>query len=457
MKTRIIGIDLAVTAQHKAIVLDPANGNFVGKPLKFRTRPRALDRLLARARKGLAGEGHLVAVMEATAMAWYPVGVYLCDRGVEVYRVNGRQTRDLRHVYWKYSSSDRIDCRVLAHLYQVAPDRLNRWWPPNGDQLALQRACREFVRWRELDVAIQNRLQAYDRMAWNGLKGLVPSAAHSWIRQHWYNPWRVQQAGIAALSQVWQAATREQPPELDWIPRWVERAQEMTTLYGSPQRVGYHHLQKTVRRNSRLQQQCLQARQALSQEQIQPLYRRLYPQRWLETIKGIGADSAAVYMAFIHDIDRFQSAAQFRKWCGMVPASKQSGQGQSKHMPLTQAGPDPIKATLYLNADVARQWDVQLAALYYRQMVDYGKHHTQAVCACASHLASRIFAVLSQQRPYELRDLKGNPITSEAARHLCRTHFHVPEEIRKRNNVRARRARREKRTETRYRRQPALA
>lgn len=451
MKIRIIGIDLAVTAAHKAIILDPAKGQFVGQPFKFRTKPQALDRLLQRARKGVAGQVQLVAVMEATAMAWYPVGVYLYDHGVHIYRVNGRQTRALRQVYWKYSSSDRIDCRVLAHLYQVAPDQLNRWWPPSGEQLALQRACREYVRWRLLDVAIQNRLKAYDKLAWNGLKHLVPATARPWMRQHWYNPWRVQEAGLATLSQAWQAASEASNPALDWIPRWLERARQMTTLYGSPQRVGYEHLQKNVRRNCRLRQQSLEERQALSRAQIQPLYRQLHPQRWLESIKGIGANSAAVYMAFIQDIHRFKSAAAFRKWSGMIPASRQSGEGQNKHMPLTQAGPNPVKATLYLNADVARQWDVQLAAVYYRQMVAYGKHHIQAVCACASHLASRIFVVLREQRPYELRDLQGHPITPEASRHLCRTRFRVPDEVRQRNNKRARRQRKEKRTEKRYR------
>lgn len=84
MKTRIIGIDLAVTAAHKAIILDPASGEFVGKPLRLRTRPEELDRLLGRARQGLTGDVQLVAVMEATEMAWYPVGVYLHDRDVAV-------------------------------------------------------------------------------------------------------------------------------------------------------------------------------------------------------------------------------------------------------------------------------------------------------------------------------------------------------------------------------------
>jgi transposase len=449
MYTRIIGIDLAVTARHQAVVLDPATGKFLSRPWKFRATPQALARLLRRARQGLSEPGHLVAVLEATGMAWYPVGVYLYDRGVTVYRVNGRKTRALRQVYAHHASSDRIDARVLAHLYQVAAQKLVPWVPPTGDQLALQRACRAFGRWRQRKIALQNRLESYDQWAWGGLQQLIPAAARDWMRTHWYDPWIVQDADVATLTTAWQAASPDQPADTAWITRWVQRAQELTTLYSSPERVGYPALQASIHRALQLLQQCREA-QAELRTIIQPLYRRLYPERWLETIYGLGADSAAIYHAFIQDIARFPTAAQFCSWTGMVPCSKQSGHAEARGLRLTQAGPNLIKATLYLNADVARQWDVQFAALYYRQMVDYGKHHTQAVCACARHLASRIYAVLKQQRPYELRDLAGKPIAVPTSRHLCRTKYRVPEKIRRQRRVRERRRAANQRTERRF-------
>ena len=450
MNTRIIGIDLGVTAQHQAAVLDPASGEFVSRPWKFRSQPAALDRLIARAKQGLIGPVRLIAVLEATGMAWYPIGVYLYDHGVIVYRVNGQQTRALRQVYARYAGSDRIDCRVLAHLHQVVAENLIPWQPPTGDQLALQRACREFVRWRECDVAIQNRLSSYDHWAWRGLEGVVPAGARSWMRQQWYDPWEVQAAGVTTLTAAWREAGIQDPPDGDWIPNWVRRAQERTQLYGSRERVGYTDLQATIQRNLKLLTQSREARDQLK-DIIQPLYRRLYPHRWLETLQGVGADSAAIYMAFIQDIARFPTVAQFRSWCGIVPRSKQSGYAEAKSLRMTQAGPNLIKATLYLNANIARQYDVQFAALYYRQMVNYGKHHTQAVCACASHLASRIYAILKQQRPYELRDLAGQPISKAHSRELCLNQYHVPEKIRRRNRVRTRRAAVNQRTERRFR------
>jgi transposase len=450
MITRIIGIDLGVTAQHQAVVLDPATGKTLTEPWKFTPTPKALDRLLQRACQGVTGDVHLVAVLEATGMAWYPVGVYLHDRGVTVYRINGRMTQDLRRVYARHAGSDRIDCRVLAGLYQVVSTKLIPWTPPTGELLALQRACREFARWREMDIAIQNRLTAYDHWAWGGLKRLIPTPARSWMRRHWYDPWLVRAVGVDALAAAWQAMAPRQPADVTWIPRWVRRAQEITTVYGTPERVGYPQLQATLQRELALRDQTWAARRRLSEQHIQPVYRRLHPERWLETIHGIGPDSAAIYMAFIQDIHRFPSAAQFRSWCGIIPFSKQSGFGEAKGLRMTQAGPNLIKATLYLNAGVARRYDPDLAALYYRQMVDYGKHHTQAVCACASHLASRIYAILQEERPYQLRDREGRSISPAEGQHICRAQYRVPEKIRQRNRVRARRAAVNQRTEQRF-------
>ena len=446
MNTRILGIDLGVTAKHKAVVLDPATGQYVGKPFSFQALPQEMDRLLRRARAGTEPDVHLIAVLEATGMAWYPVGAYLHQQGVTVYRVNGRQTRDLRQVLWRHAGSDLIDSRILAQLYSLVQERLIQWTPPSGELLALQRACRAYDRYRRQKVAIQNRILSYDSWAWGGLNHLAPVPARTWIRSFWYNPWRVVAAGVPALQQAWLAASSPRSPhaaDIAWIPAWVERAHQMTRLYGSPSLVDYEALQADILIELELRRSLLDRQQRLSQSCIQPLYAKLFPHCLLQTIPGIGAESAATYMAFIQDIRRFPSAAQFRHWSGMVPASKQSGQALSKGLKLTQAGPNLIKATLFLNADVARQRDVQLAAIYYKQMVTYGKHHTQAVCACASHLANRIYAVLTHQRPFQLRDEYDQPIDKPTACQRILAAYQVPEDLRRQRNRQARKARKE--------------
>jgi len=457
METRIMGIDLAVTAQHKAVVLDQGRNQFVGSVYRFGTQPAELEQLMSRARAGVRGPVKLVAVLEATGMAWYPVSVYLDRRGVQVYRLNGQMTADLRQVYWRHASSDCIDGRVLTRLYQLAPERLHRLKPPSGNYLALQRTCRELDRQRELIIGTKNRLLAYDQLAWNGLNQLMPGRARAWVRQQWYDPWHVCQVGLAHLEAAWRAVAPGQPPDLAWLKPWLARAELMTQLYGSPDMLDYPALQQTVHRELERLAQAQQAADHLRLTLIRPLYRKLHPSRVLDSLIGVGEDSAAVYLAFIQDIDRFPSSAQFRNWTGIVPYSHQSGHFQASGQPITQAGPDLVKRTLYLNAHTARLWDPQIAKIYHTQMIQYGKHHNQAVCACASHLANRIYAVLKRSKPYILRDVDGTAITKSQARQICRETYHVPDEVRTRNNARVRKARAEQRTERQWLKRQLIA
>jgi hypothetical protein len=85
-------------------------------------------------------------------------------------------------------------------------------------------------------------------------------------------------------------------------------------------------------------------------------------------------------------------------------------------------------------------------------MMAYGKHHIQAVCACATHLLDRVYVVLKQDRPYELRDIEGKPLTRRQARRLCQEEYQVPDEVRRRNNRRTRQRRTELQVEQHYQR-----
>ena len=454
METRIIGIDLAVTAAHKAIVLDQASNRYVSKLLSFHTDPAQIEQVLHIARAGAATDVRLIAVLEATAMAWYTVGVFLERHGVEVYRVSGQQVAALRRVFRRHAKSDRIDARVLARLPLVHPERLHRCVFPSADQMILQRACREVKRLTDQITASKNRLLATDQFAWLGLPSPLPpySEAAFWVRNNWYDPWRVVEAGETLLTDAWLLAASEQPTDSTWIPVLLQRAERVLALYGDPAQIDYAQLQAGLQREQeRLRETETQVHQ-LRLHTVRPLYRQLHPQRHLESIQGIGQDSAAIYIAFIGDLQRFPSLREFRGWSGLIPFSRQSGHAQARGLRITKAGPDLVKATAFLNAQVARLWDPQIAAIYHKQMVDLGKHYLQAVCACATHLLDRIYAVLRENRPYQLRDVDGSPVDKRTARRICQERFHVPDAVRRRNNHRVRKARSEARVERRYNR-----
>jgi transposase len=454
MDTRIIGIDLAVKAAHKAIVLDQASNKFVSKLLRFHTDPADLERVLVDVRAGAADDVRIVAVLEATGMSWYSVGLYLHRHGVEVYRVNGQQVADLRKVYKRHAKSDRVDARVMARLPLLYSERLHRCHFPSGKQMALQRACREVSRLKAQVAASKNRILATDQFAWLGLSDVVHpyEEAALWMRANYYDPWHVRQTGEQALADAWEAAATRQPADTSWISKLIRRAEQVTGLYGDPNCIDYAQLQASLQREQARLIRAEKESHHLRLKVVRPLYRQLHPQRYLETIQGVGQDSAAVYIAFIGDILRFPSLRQFRGWSGLIPFSRQSGHAQARGLHITQAGPDLIKAIAFLDAQVARQWDPQIAAIYHKQMMEFGKHHLQAVCTCATHLLDRVYVVLREDRPYELRDVDGTPVSNQEARRICQERYRVPDEVRRRNNYRVRKARQQRRLEERSKR-----
>jgi hypothetical protein len=104
---------------------------------------------------------------------------------------------------------------------------------------------------------------------------------------------------------------------------------------------------------------------------------------------------------------------------------------EAKGLRMTKAGPSIMRLALFQSGDIGRRWDPQMAAIYYRQMVNHGKNHKQALGAVMSHLGARVWKVLLEDRPYELKDMQGKPITRQNARSLILTKYHVPEEVRK--------------------------
>ncbi len=449
---RILGIDLAVTAKHRAILADE-RGRFISPLLRFRTCQADLERVYALARQGMASEEPLAVVLEATDMVWYPVAVFFQQRGATVYLVNPRMAADLSRFYRRHAKSDRLSAQTLARLPVVNPDRLYPWVPLKPGYLALQRGCKELDRLTEQASAIRNRLQSTDHLGWPGLHQRVfadPfSPAARWFRDYFYDPRRVVAAGVSGLRQAWRAAEAYDGDE-DWIEPLLTLAQEVLSLYGEQGGyLDYSALADEVRREQRRLADLEADARFVCLQVTRPRYRQLHPSRNLETIKGVGQDGAAVYVAFVGDPNRFANQRAFRGWSGMIPSSDQSGEQESKGLHITRAGPDLVKKYAFLGAETARHWDPQIAAIYYDQMVNKGNHHTQAVCACVTHLLDRIRVVLTEDRPYELRDVDGTPVTPQQARAIIAERYTVPEEVRRRNTRRARRERRERKEERR--------
>jgi transposase len=447
---RIIGIDLASTAKHQAIVANERS-RFITPVIKFRTRVADLERLRARAMEGARPDEELVVVMEATDINWYPVAVYFERQAAINHVVNPRMSADLARFYNRHAQSDRLSAKVLARLPLVNPEGVYPLVLSGAPYLALQQGCKELDRLTVQIAAHKNRLQAIDRLGWPGLPSRVFRApagtAARWFRDRFYDPRRAVEAGVASLCRAWREAESYNEQEA-WIEPLVELATELLDLYGDQGiYLDYAALADMVGREQRRLAEVEADAHRIRLHVTRPRYRQLHPSYNLETIRGVGQDGAAVYVGFVGLPERFSTNRAFRGWSGMVPRSRQSGESEAKGLRISKAGPNLVKKYAFLDAESARHWDPQIAALYYDQMVNKGKHHTQAVCTCATHLLDRVRVILTEDRPYELRDVDGKPVTPQQARAIITDRYTVPKKVRERNNRRSRRERAQQQAE----------
>jgi hypothetical protein len=320
--------------------------------------------------------------------------------------------------------------------------------------LACQRGRSQLDRWARQIAASKNRLKASLRFAWPGIETVFAdlyALKARWFAEHWLDPQAVLRAGVPRLQQAWHESGLKPGDSRAWAPALVALAQDVIALYGpEPRYLDFELLQAEVQRDL-----ALLAYLETQAETVRPLYRQLQPDRLLETIPGVGQDGAAGDTSFVGCVDRFDSARLFRGWSGMVPQSKESAEVESKGLPINHAGPRLIKKYAFLDAAVARQWDLQVAALYYDQLVNKGKHHNQAICARATHLLDRVYVVLRDHKSYEVRDVDGQPVTVEEARTIIAEKYVVPKEVRRRTTKRDRQGRRDQRAEKKQKREEA--
>jgi len=433
---KTVGIDLAIgSGEHKVRCLDekaqPCDG------FTFETSSEGLAKLEERV--FAQGENPIV-VFEPTGLVWLQVAIYLRARHPDcrLVRVQTRKVAALRRYLRRSSKSDKVDALTLAKMPFVDSERLEPVYLPSAKIHAMQRLAKQRKR---LETAIGKQKTIIGSV----IDGYLPG-----IRRAFSNPWSVPARAFlcSRLNPMAVARATERALHVYLTKQRyhgeVDRAeshavylacQDVAKIYslslaaGSVDADFLDELQEQVSRDFRILSMLEAECDAIAQR-LKELYLELHPSDNLRTIPGVGEHTAPIFLATIGDPQRFPSQAAFANYTGVVPAAKQSSQTEAKGLNMTKAGPAVLKWALFQSGQIGRRCDPQLAHVYYRQMVYHGKNHKQAMGAVMSHLAARVLSVLRENKPYELRDVMGKPISHDEARELISSMYRVPEDVR---------------------------
>ena len=120
------------------------------------------------------------------------------------------------------------------------------------------------------------------------------------------------------------------------------------------------------------------------------------------TLPGVGPVYGAIILSEIGDINRFPSGKQIVSYAGLDATVNESGEFQGQRSPISKRGSPYLRRALWGAAFVASWSDPELKE-YYQGLRARGKHHGVAIGAVARKLCYLLFAVLSENRPYEVR------------------------------------------------------
>ncbi len=122
----------------------------------------------------------------------------------------------------------------------------------------------------------------------------------------------------------------------------------------------------------------------------------------ITSIPGVGLVTGAAILAEIGDIHRFNSVEKLVAYAGIDPSVYQTGQFQASHAHMSKRGSPYLRHALWQAATVAIRHNPDLHA-YYQTRRAQGKPHGVIMGAICRKLLARIFVILKEQRPYQIR------------------------------------------------------
>jgi len=430
-----VGIDLAGSSgEHKVRCLDEQGQLCDG--FSFDSTPEGLVKFEERVFKD--GSNPII-VFEPTGLAWLIVAVYIRGQHPDCHlvRTQGRNVVALRKYLHRSSKSDKLDALTLAKMPFVDQERLNDIYLPPAKINAILRLSRQRLR---LEADIASRKKRILSIIDGYIPGIRQTFSNMWspqgrafLRTH-LNPLAIARAGEKALDRFLTRARFRGKEDAEESRMVYLTCKMAATIYEKSRSTGaidddfFAALQDEIARELRLMEAEEAESEAIAQR-LQELYKEMHPSNNLRTIPGVGEQTAPIFLAVVGDPARFPSQSAFASYTGIVPDSRQSANTEAKGLRMTKAGPAIMKWALYQSSQIGRRFDPQLAWVYYHEIVNNGKNHKQAMGAVMSHIGARILAVLRENKPYELRDSQGKPISWEDARKQILLNYQVPEEI----------------------------
>jgi transposase len=384
-----VGIDIAKRT-HEACFMGQ-DGQQVGKPRRFHNTQPGVHALLNDLQQ--LREPATIG-LEATGHYWLALHEALVRAGHTVQVLNPLQTHAYRKTTLRKVKTDRKDAWLIADVVRIGRGRAA--YVPDETILQLRELTR--FRWGLVDQigdAKRRALTILDRVfpEYESLFSDVFIKSSRAVLHRATTAAEFAETDLDELTSVLTTTSRGRlgRDKAEAVQRAARDSLGLAKLGG----VASFELRAVLDHITFLEQQV-----AACEQQIEHLLATL--EQHVTEIPGIGRVLAASLLAEIGDVSRFARFESLVAYTGIDPTVFASGEFTATETHMSKRGSPYLRRALWLAAISASQSNPDLA-VYLQRRLAQGKPWGTAMGAVARKLLSRIYVVLKQNRPYEVR------------------------------------------------------
>jgi transposase len=383
------GIDVA--KRKHAIALLDENGQPVQRAFTIENTRAGFDQLL----QALAAlNGPVLIGLEATGHYWWALYDDLTHHEHRVVVLNALQVHAFRKSGVRKVKSDRTDAVWIAEFLRFSRPE------PAKPTTAVFLQLKDVSRFRyhlsdQIGDCKRKLLSVLDRVfpEYETLFSSVFLTTSRQLLTQAVSPQALADFDLQELTELLHTASRGR----------FDRAKADALQTLAKQSIGVRFLADAAQ----LQVRCLLGQIDLLEEQRQLVDDALaqlmaqVPQH-LTSIPGVGSTTGAALLAEIGDIQRFDAPEKLVAYAGIDATVYQTGQFEARQMHMSKRGSPYLRHALWQAASMAIRYDDELRAYYDRKRQE-GKSYGTALGAVCRKLITRVYIVLKENRPYEVR------------------------------------------------------
>jgi transposase len=384
-----VGIDVGKHS-HEVCLMD-AEGHQIGKFFRFQHSREGITTLVELLHR--QPEPCIIA-LEATGHYWLAIYHNLLQEGFKVVMVNPLQSHAYSRSTIRKVKNDRRDAWIIADLLRIG--RVRPGYVPGPDIQPLRDLARfrmELVDQvgdtkRRILVVLDKVFPEYETFFSNVFittsKELLKRAATA------------EEFAALDLGEISRVVTKASHGRLG-----LERAERIQQAARTSLGLPYLRDAATVELRCLIAQvEFLESQVKATEAAITQLFSLV--SQHLTSIKGIGIISAAAIFAEIGDIHRFPTPESLVAYAGIDPTIFSSGEFEGTKRHMSKRGSPYLRKALWMAANGARRWNPDLD-IFFTKKLHEGKPYGIAMGALCHKLLGRIYVILKENRPYEVR------------------------------------------------------